>query len=121
MMSINPNANYHTEINLNQVARFASATETVECSMCCFYIQQINDHIDYPVFNGTHLINGTDVYNAITTGIGITILDGNITVLPCPQLYYAKKLYYYYTNDAEIKNTHIMLIIIVIINMIFLY
>jgi hypothetical protein len=120
MAAIDPNAFYHKEINMNQIVRFPIAMETTNCESCCFYIQEINDHIDYPVFNGTHLINGTDVYEAYSLGIGLMILNGTVTVLPCPELFYTKKLMYYMPSSGNVKRTHVMLIILVIVSTIFL-
>lgn len=120
MAAINPNAFYHKEIDMNQIVRFVAAMQTTNCEICCFYLSQINGHIDYPVFNGTHLINGTDVYEAWTYGIGITILNGTVTVLPCPNLFYTKKLLYYMPSSGNVKRIHVMLIILVIVSTIFL-
>jgi hypothetical protein len=67
-MSIDNNAAYHAEINLNNIARFLSAVETVKCDQCCFYPPSLTagSNIGYPVFNGT---NGTDVFTATALGM----------------------------------------------------
>ena len=119
-MAIDSGTFYHKEIDMNQIVRFSAAMEATNCLWCCYYLPDINDHIDYPTFNGTHLTNGTDVYEAWTNSIGIVILNGTVTVLPCPELYYTKKLLYYIPSNGNVKRTHVMLTILVIVSTIFL-
>ena len=122
-MSIDSSAPYHKEVNLNDIARFVSAVETIECEQCCFYLPSAvpGEVIPYPVFNGTHLINGTEIFNAIPLGIGVSIFNNSAVeatdaiVLPCPQLYYSHKLYYYYNDSNQLSSNACLISIIIIV------
>ncbi|KAF9427247.1 hypothetical protein BGZ94_005229 [Podila epigama] len=48
-----------------------SAAETVQCTKCCYEMPSLPSVANgYPVINGTHFINGTDVYPAFPDYIG---------------------------------------------------
>jgi hypothetical protein len=99
-----------THIQLGNVGEI-TANATVECSACCYTIGGT-----MPTINGTHMINGTDVFAVTPAPVGYYFGTGNI-ILPCSVNSHAN-IVYYQASSAKVVSPKIYLCALGLIAMI---
>lgn len=74
-----------------------TAANAVACVRCCYYLR--SDWMPY--VNGTHLINGTDIFPGSPLPIGFAFGNGSV-ILPCALNYHVDTVYYQSSSSSTI-------------------
>lgn len=85
-----------TQLRLGVVGE-VTATNVVVCVRCCYHLGSDS----MPYINGTHLINGTDIFPASPAPIGFIFGNGSI-ILPCAVNTHADTVYYQSSSSSTI-------------------
>jgi hypothetical protein len=76
-----------------------TATNAVVCARCCYHLESNS----MPYINGTHLINGTDIFPASPGPAGFSFGNGSI-ILPCAFNTHVDTVYYQTSKSAKISS-----------------